>query len=243
MKLMKYISTILILILIITGCSEFNVKELTHESLPILNDIAQKNIQKGNFKTAIKYLEIIKNIDLIGSYTKQAQLDLIYVYYKKKDFNEARDLVNNFINLYPKHPNIDYVIYMKGLIEMSLDNPVIMKVLYYNRFSHDPEHAYNAFNYFLQLLKKYPKSEYVHDAYLRLIYLKNRLANYELSIASFYDKKEAYVAVITRINNMLIYYPDTKATLNALPLMEKAYRKLQINNEADKISKIISLNH
>ncbi|MXP51248.1 outer membrane protein assembly factor BamD [Pantoea sp. SoEX] len=243
MKFIKYVSIFILSMAIMTGCSEFSIKEVSNQSLNEIYDIAQKNIRKGNLKKAIKYLKIIKNIDPNGPYAKQIQLDLIYIYYKNRDFNSEENIINHFINFYPKHPNMDYVMYMKGLTEMSMDNPASMKFFHFDRSSRDPEHAYNAFIVFLQLLRNYPKSEYATDAYNRLVYLKNRLANHELSIVSFYDKKKSYVAVINRVNNMLIYYPDTKATHDALPLMEKAYRKLQIYDEADKISKIILLNH
>ena len=61
-------------------------------------------------------------------------------------------------------------------------------------------------------------------------------------MAQFYTKREAYVAVVNRVEQMLKDYPDTQATRTALPLMENAYRKLQLNAEADKVAKIIAAN-
>ena len=61
-------------------------------------------------------------------------------------------------------------------------------------------------------------------------------------MAQFYTKREAYVAVVNRVEGMMRDYPDTQATRDALPLMEKAYRNLQLNAEADKVAKIIAAN-
>lgn len=99
-----------------------------------------------------------------------------------------------------------------------------------------------AFSDFTQLIQNYPKSVYAPDARARLIALKDRLAKYELTIVKYYTQRGAYVAVVNRVEGMLRDFPDTQATNQALPLMEKAYRKLQLMTEADKVAKIIATN-
>ncbi|SQB41892.1 outer membrane protein assembly complex subunit YfiO [Citrobacter koseri] len=37
-------------------------------------------------------------------------------------------------------------------------------------------------------------------------------------------------------------FPDTQATRDALPLMENAYRQMQMTTQADKVAKIIAAN-
>ena len=39
-----------------------------------------------------------------------------------------------------------------------------------------------------------------------------------------------------------IFGPDTKATHDVLPLMENAYKQLQLNGQADKVAKVIAAN-
>ena len=154
----------------------------------------------------------------------------------------AQAAIDRFMRLNPTHPNIDYVLYMKGLTDMALDDSALQGFFGIDRSDRDPEHARAAFRDFSQLLRTYPNSQYATDARKRLVYLKDRLAKYELSVAQFYTKREAYVAVVNRVEQMLKDYPDTQATRTALPLMENAYRKLQLNAEADKVAKIIAAN-
>ncbi|PPI88480.1 outer membrane protein assembly factor BamD [Candidatus Pantoea edessiphila] len=242
MKRIKYLFVTFTLILMIMGCSKFNnISSIPYTDLQKMYSIAQQKMQNGNFVSAIQYLKDISNIDSFGSYSKQAQLDMIYSYYKNKDFISAQILINHFMQIYPESSSMDYLLYIKGLIEMILDNPLKLKVqLDYS--SHSMVHAYNAFNDFAKLLHNYPGSDYSVDAYNRLVYLKNRLAKHELSIALFYSKRKAYVAVINRVKKMIKLYPDTQATLDGLVLMQNAYRELKIHNEADKIDKIIAAN-
>ncbi|WP_117072900.1 outer membrane protein assembly factor BamD, partial [Klebsiella pneumoniae] len=81
-----------------------------------------------------------------------------------------------------------------------------------------------------------PTSIYATDSAKRLVFLKDRLAAFELAVAKFYTKRGAYVAVINRVELMLRDYPDTLATRQALPLMENAYNELGLTAEAGKVA-------
>jgi DNA uptake lipoprotein len=50
---------------------------------------------------------------------------LIYAYYKNADLPLAQAAIARFMRLNPTHPNIDYVIYMKGLTDMALDDSAL----------------------------------------------------------------------------------------------------------------------
>nr|WP_313361287.1 outer membrane protein assembly factor BamD [Mixta calida] len=241
MTRMKYLVAAATLSLALAGCS--SSKDQVPDSPPFeLYATAQQKLQDGNFKGAITQLEALDNRYPFGPYAQQVQLDLIYAYYKNADLPMAQAAIDRFMRLNPTHSNIDYVLYMKGLTDMALDDSALQGFFGIDRSDRDPEHARAAFRDFSQLLRTYPNSQYATDARKRLVYLKDRLAKYELSVAQFYTKREAYVAVVNRVEQMLKDYPDTQATRTALPLMENAYRKLQLNAEADKVAKIIAAN-
>jgi outer membrane protein assembly factor BamD len=238
---MKYLVAAATLSLALAGCS--SSKDQVPDSPPSeLYATAQQKLQDGNFKGAITQLEALDNRYPFGPYAQQVQLDLIYAYYKNADLPMAQAAIDRFMRLNPTHPNIDYVLYMKGLTDMALDDSALQGFFGIDRSDRDPEHARVAFRDFSQLLRTYPNSQYATDARKRLVYLKDRLAKYELSVAQFYTKREAYVAVVNRVEQMLKDYPDTQATRTALPLMENAYRKLQLDAEAEKVAKIIAAN-
>ncbi|OON38823.1 outer membrane protein assembly factor BamD [Izhakiella australiensis] len=241
MTRMKYLVAAATLSLALAGCS--GSKETVPDSPPAeIYATAQQKLQDGNFKGAITQLEALDNRYPFGPYSQQVQLDLIYAYYKNGDLPLAQAAIDRFLRLNPTHPNIDYVIYMRGLTDMAMDNSTLQNFFGIDRSDRDPEHARVAFRDFTQLLRGYPNSLYANDARLRLISLKDRLAKYELAVAQFYTKRGAYVAVVNRVEQMLKDYPDTQATKAALPLMENAYRKLQLNGEAEKVAKLIAAN-
>ncbi len=203
---------------------------------------AEQRLQAGDFRSAIKQLEALDNRYPFGPYSQQVQLDLIYAYYKNDDLSLAQAAIDRFIRLNPVHPNIDYVIYMRGLSDMAQDNNTLQNFFDIDRSDRDPEYAKAARHDFSQLLRNYPNSQYANDARMRLVALQDRLAKYELSVARFYSQRKAWVAVINRVEQMLRDYPDTQATYEALSLMENAYRKIDLNIQAEKVAKIIAAN-
>ncbi|EHM46600.1 outer membrane assembly lipoprotein YfiO [Hafnia alvei ATCC 51873] len=238
---MKYLVAAATLSLALAGCS--SSKDAVPDNPPSeIYATAQQKLQDGNFKAAITQLEALDNRYPFGPYSQQVQLDLIYAYYKSADLPMAQASIDRFMRLNPTHPNIDYVLYMRGLTDMALDDSALQGFFGIDRSDRDPEHARQAFRDFSQLVQRYPNSQYSADATKRLVYLKDRLAKYELSVAQYYTKRGAYVAVVNRVENMLRNYPDTQATRDALPLMENAYKQMNLTAQADKVAKIIAEN-
>ena len=56
-----------------------------------------------------------------------------------------------------------------------------------------PQEARQSFQSFQTLVQRFPKSPYAADARQRMIYLRNKLADYELAIARYCMKRGAYV--------------------------------------------------
>lgn len=241
MTRMKYLVAAATLSLALAGCS--SSKDEVPDSPPSeIYATAQQKLQDGNFKAAITQLEALDNRYPFGPYSQQVQLDLIYAYYKNADLGLAQASIDRFIRLNPTNQNIDYVLYMRGLTDMALDDSALQGFFGVDRSDRDPQHARDAFNDFSKLVRSYPNSQYTPDAAKRMLFLKDRLAKFELAVAEFYTKRGAWVAVVNRVDGMLRDYPDTQATRDALPLMENAYRQMQLVNEADKVAKIIAAN-
>lgn len=128
MTRMKYLVAAATLSLALVGCS--GSKEEVPDNPP--NEIyatAQQKLQDGNWKQAITQLEALDNRYPFGPYSQQVQLDLIYAYYKNADLPLAQAAIDRFMRLNPTHPNIDYVIYMRGLTNMALDDSALQASL------------------------------------------------------------------------------------------------------------------
>ncbi|WP_085246628.1 outer membrane protein assembly factor BamD [Gilliamella mensalis] len=203
---------------------------------------AKTELEKGNIKSSISVLETIDKNYPFGPYSQQVQLDLIYAYYKSADLPLAIASIDRFLKLNPTHPNIDWVIYMRGISNMAQDDNMIQGWFNVDRSDRDADYAAAAFKDFTYLVSSFPTSHYAADAQKRLVFLKNRLARYQLKVAQFYTKRGAYVAVINRVTDMLVAFPDTDSTKEALLLMRNAYNELGLVNETQKVDQLIQAN-
>ena len=79
------------------------------------------------------------------------------------------------------------------------------------------------------MVTQYPKSDYAHDALRRMIYLRNRLAEYEVNVARYYVKRGAYIAAAQRAEGVIEQYDGAPAERAALAIMLECYRRLGLH--------------
>ena len=75
-----------------------------------------------------------------------------------------------------------------------------------------------------------------------MIYLRNKLADYELSVAKYYMKRGAFVGAANRARGVIESYDGAPVTLEALSIMAEAYRRLGIDDMAVAIDGIVAQN-
>jgi outer membrane protein assembly factor BamD len=199
---------------------------------------AKDEIAKNGFANAIKYLEKLEARYPYGRYAQQAQIELAYVYFKEGENASAIAAADRFIKLHPNHPNVDYVYYLKGLINFNEDLGLLGKVSRQDLTERDPKAARDSFDAFKELANRYPDSKYTPDAIERMKYLVNALASHEVHVARYYMKRGAYVAAANRAQYALLNYAQAPAVEEALFVMVKAYDALgmpDLRDDADRV--------
>jgi outer membrane protein assembly factor BamD len=182
--------------------------------------------KKERFAMAVKDFEALEARYPYGEYTCKAQLALIHAYYKQDEPTSALAAADRFIRMYPNHKNIDYVYYLKGLINYDENYSMAYRYFPIDRSLRDPTLARQAFSDFKVLLQRFPNSKYATDAQMRMIHLRNQLANYELYIAEHYLKKKAYIAAANRAGYIINQFEHSESIPHALAIMVKAYQAL-----------------
>ncbi|WMY96937.1 MAG: outer membrane protein assembly factor BamD [Arsenophonus sp.] len=234
---LRYLLILITINLFVIGCSRNNI--ISENSQNSIYKSSQDKLKKYNYKGAIKLLEQLYNNYPLSLYKKKAQLDLIYAYYKSSELLLAIKTIDNFILSNPNDPNIDYVLYMRGLSAQKIDKNALQDFFGIDYSDKDPQYAIAAFKSFNQIIHSYPNSVYIKDAAKRLILIKERLAKYQLSIIQYYNKRGAYIAIINRTEEMLKNFPESKYTRNALHYMKNAYDKLGLEDEKNKVVQLI----
>ncbi len=196
-------------------------------------DKSKTALDNGNFLEASRHLEDLETYHPFGRYAEQAQLDLIYARYSALDPEGAAAAAERFIRLHPESPNVDYAYYIKGLSSYYADVSLSGRYFPLNMDSRDPGRAREAFQDFSTLVTQFPESPYAADAEKRMTTLKNRLAEYELIVAQYYIRRQAYIAATSRVQYVIENYPETTALPDALALSVELYRLLGMKDHAD----------
>lgn len=228
------------------GCStteDEQLRENMGQGASELYDRAKEMMDLGNFSAAA---EMFSNIDSrfpFGPLSHQVQLNLIYCYYKSAQVDIALATIDRFVRLNPNHASVDYALYMRGLTNMEADENIFQDLLNMDTSDRDASKSREAFNDFRNLLNKYPDSTYAGDAKQRMVYIKSRLARYEIKVAQYYMKREAYVAAANRGRYVLENFPDVPQVQQALEIMVASYEQLGLDELRTNAMKTLRLNY
>ncbi len=198
----------------------------------ILYQRARDSLNSQDFNNAIRLYEALTARYPFAESSRQARLDLIYAYYRSREKESAIDAAEQFIRENPTHPRVDYAWYVKGLVDFERTPNSLERLFDVDLSQRPPQSARKAFAAFRTVVEQYPKSEYAHDARRRMIYLRNRLADYELNVARYYIKREAYVAAAQRAKQTIEEFDGAPAVREALEIMIVAYDRLQLGELA-----------
>ena len=229
--------------IVVSGCAMFSNKEPAELGAKELYDKGKKALNKGDYELAIQHFEKLESRYPFRVYAQQAKLDVAYAYYKFGEPESAISTADRFIKTYPRHPNVDYAYYIRGIASFPPGRNFFDRLFHLDPAHRDPRTAEKSFQYFSELIDHFPTSKYVPDAVQRMIHLENYLARHELYVANYYMKRGAYVAALNRAEHIISNYPRATAVPDALVMMVKSYRKLGLDDLADDTEKVLQLNY
>lgn len=233
---------VLVAVLAVSGCKTRGDELQVKGSPENIQSTASDDIRRGNYPSAIQKLEQLEARYPFSAPAKQGQLDLMYAYYKNRDAESAIDQASQFIRENPTHPRVDYAYYIQGLVYFESGASEIERFFGVNIAKRPPQEALKSFQSFQSLLQRYPRSPYAADARQRMVYLRNRLADYEVAVARYYMKRGAYVGAANRARNVIETYDGAPAVEDALRIMASAYRKLGMGDLASVADSVRSAN-
>ncbi len=243
MRSLAVIATLLVAV-VIGGCGLLpeSKDETVGWSANKLYTEAKDALNSGSYTKAIKYFEKLESRYPFGRYAQQAQIDIAYAYWKDNEPASAIAACDRFIKLHPNHPNVDYVYYLRGLINFNEDLGILGAVSNQDMTERDPKGARESFDAFRELVTRFPDSKYTPDAILRMKYLVHALASLELHVARYYMKRGAYLAAANRAQYAVTNYVQAPATEEALFIMVKAYDALGLNDLLDDAERVMRKN-
>jgi len=203
---------------------------------------AKMALEAEDYEVAIETYETLEAKYPFGKYAEQAQLDTAYAYFKFEEADTAIAAADRFIKLHPRHANVDYAYYLRGLASQSKKDDPMDVIAKQDHSMRDPSSTQKSYDYFAVLIKKFPQSRYAPDALKRMGYLRNDLAMHEIHVAKYYVQRGAYVAAANRAKYVISNFPRTPASRVALQVLVDAYKQLKLDDLAADAQRVLDLN-
>jgi outer membrane protein assembly factor BamD len=200
--------------------------------------LARDSMETSDYTTAITRYDQLILRHPFTDYATQGEMERVFCYYRNYQPEQAISAADRFLRDHPRHPRADYVQYLRGLINADTDDTSLTLLPALDPAKSDVSASRRAFDDFALLVQKYPGSRYVGDARLRMIALRNRIADSEMTVVDFYMRRGAYLAAAKRAEHVVTDYPGAPATLEALKALETCYDKLGLKAQTEDIQRL-----
>lgn len=201
------------------------VESIYNRALDMLND--------GKFRMAALFFDEVERQHPYSTWARRAMLFSAYSYYEANKYDEAVNATDRFISLHPGNEHVAYAYYLQA-------------VCYYEQITdvgRDQDATRKASEALLEVMRRFPRSEYAKDAQLKLDMTRDHLAGKEMAVGRFYQKQHKYVAAINRFRNVLQDYETTTHAPEALHRLTETYLAMGVDDEALAMTAVLGHNY
>lgn len=156
-------------------------------------------------------LKFFQEVERLYPYTEWAKRGLImqaYTLHQSKDYEQARDAAQRFLDYYPGDEDAAYAQYL-------------MALSYYDQIDEvgrDQGLTFQALQSLRTVIEQYPDSEYAKSAMMKFDMAFDHLAAKEMEIGRYYLKKRNYTAAINRFR---VVVQDFQTTSHTAAVMQR----------------------
>ena len=231
---------------LLSACSsapeQQEIERVPNKSAQALYEDARETLDSGLYARAIELLTAIDSRYPFGPFSKQVQMDLVYAHYQTGNTEQALATIDRFIRLNPNHKDLDYMYYMRGLVNIKADKNAFQEYFGVDRADRDAKRTRVAYKDLSTLVNNYPDSKYAPEAKRRLAWPLNRMARNELKVAQYYYEREAYLAAANRGKYVVEHFSQSSYLEPALEMMVKSYEKLGLPDMAEHARQTLEAN-
>ncbi len=230
------------LALSLAGCGTNPRETESQWSAERLYSEAKEEASQGNFERAGKLYERLEGRASGTALAQQAQIERAYMLYKGGEKAQALSTLERFIKLHPTSAAVDYAYYLQGLINFNDNLGLLGSLARQDLSERDQQAARDSYQSFKQLVDQFPQSLYADDSRVRMNYIVNSLAAYEVHVARYYYRRGAYVAAVNRAQSVVTEFQQSPSAREALFIMADSYDKLGLTELRDDSNRVLQKN-
>ena len=227
---------------LVAGCNTTPKDETANWTPEKLYAEAKDESKAGNYERASTLYERLEGRASGTILAQQAQLERAYGLYRTGEKAQALSVLERFIKLHPTSPAIDYALYLQGVINFNDNLGLFGNLARQDLSERDQQASRDSYQSFKQLVDQFPQSRYAGDAQVRMNFIVNSLAAYEVHVARYYYRRGAYVAAANRAQQTVQEFQQSPAVEEALFIMVRSYDKLGLVPLRDDAARVLGKN-
>ena len=230
---------IILIFLVFLSCS----KKI--EKAPVLSDTnlelqtieayrdGLKELKRGDALYAAKKFNEAEILFPQSEIAPRAALMAAYSYYSQNYYADSIAELERFLKVYPNHKNIAYAEYLLGLC-------------YYEQIvdeKKDLNAIQNSKRVFINIIEKYPNTDFAIDSEFKLDLIFDILAAKEMYVGRYYFEKQKWIPAINRFKFVVDNYEKTVYVEEALHRLVEIHYIIGLENEARKYATLLGYNY
>lgn len=194
---------------------------------------AQNTLESGSYRSAADLFDEVERQHPYSEWSTRAQIMAGFARYENRDYDEAIETLDRFIQLHPGHPNVAYAYYLKAMS-------------YYEQIvdvDRDQAMTERAMDSLREITDRFPESEYARDAQLKYDLTLDQLAGKEMSVGRYYLRQGHYNGAINRFRTVIEDYETTSHVPEALHRLSEAFLALGLQEQARVAASVLGYNY
>lgn len=219
-------------LLLLSACAS-RVTVDTYRDMKI-SDIFQdglKRLDKKSYDEAVIAFKAVDDLHPYSSTASTAQVFAAYALFCDEKYQDSIRELELFMKYNPTHELYAYAMYLRGLC--------FLKQV--GKISRSQQETVRAKSIFIELIQKFPDSDYAKEANKMLMKLDNSLSAHEMAVGKHYQFEQKNPnAALGRYSVVVSTFSHTNQVAEALYRMIECYLKLGLIVQAQNIHKEIN---
>ena len=216
---------------LLVGCRTTNKDEVITPAIEMYNK-GLESMNKGKYKKAASQFDTIYFQHPGNSITSYAELMQAYALYKDAQYEEAVDVLDNFVKFHPMHQDIEYAYYLRSLASYMQISDIY----------HDQLKTVETKKTIEDLINRFPRSNYTLDMKSKLTSVNEHLMGKEMEVGRYYLNRKNPIAAIMRFNTVS-EFQETLYTPESLYRIAEGCTMLGLLDEAIKYTIVLKDNY
>lgn len=209
----------------LTSCTnKLTVENYRNKKISKIVEDGFSMLENKSFDDAAVAFKSVDDLYPYSSSAASSQVFEAYALYCSKKYNDAVRKLEMFIKYNPTHELLVYAMYLRGLCFLQQ----VCKV------GRSQTETLQAKSVFIDIIEKFPKSDYAIESEKMLMKLDNALAASEMNVAKYYQLQEKnLVAAVNRYSVVIATFPHTNQAPEALYRMLECYAGIGLYKQAE----------